>query len=77
MPILTRSLTFTGSTLRPRSIEEKAAIAQALLKNVWPLLEVKKVGTLIHKVYLLEEVQKAHELMESSAHIGKIVLKVI
>jgi len=77
MPILTRSLTFTGSTLRPRSVEEKAAIAQALLKNVWPLLEVKKVGTLIHKVYLLEEVQKAHELMESSAHIGKIVLKVI
>jgi putative PIG3 family NAD(P)H quinone oxidoreductase len=77
MPILTRSLTFTGSTLRPQSIEEKAAIAQALLKNVWPLLEVKKVGTLIHKVYLLEEVQKAHELMESSVHIGKIVLKVI
>ncbi len=77
MPILTRSLTFTGSTLRPRSIEEKAAIAQALLKNVWPLLEAKKVGTLIHKVYPLDEAQKAHELMESSGHIGKIVLKVI
>jgi putative PIG3 family NAD(P)H quinone oxidoreductase len=77
MPILTRSLTFTGSTLRPRSVEEKAAIAQALLKNVWPLLEAKKVGTLIHKVYPLDEAQKAHELMESSAHIGKIVLKVI
>jgi NADPH2:quinone reductase len=77
MPILTRSLTFTGSTLRPRSVEEKAAIAQALLKNVWPLLEAKKVGTLIHKIYPLEEAQKAHELMESSAHIGKIVLKVI
>jgi putative PIG3 family NAD(P)H quinone oxidoreductase len=76
MPILTRSLTFTGSTLRPRSVEEKAAIAQALLKNVWPLLEAKKVGTLIHKVYPLDEAQKAHELMESSAHIGKIVLKV-
>ncbi len=77
MPILTRSLTFTGSTLRPRSVEEKAAIAQALLKNVWPLLEAKKVGTLIHAVYPLDEAQKAHELMESSAHIGKIVLKVI
>ncbi len=77
LPILTRSLTFTGSTLRPRSIEEKAAIAQALLKNVWPLLEAKKVGTLIYKIYPLDEVQKAHELMESSAHIGKIVLKVI
>ncbi len=77
LPILTRSLTFTGSTLRPRSIEEKAAIAQALLKNVWPLLEAKKVGTLIYKVYPLQEARKAHELMESSAHIGKIVLKVI
>lgn len=76
MPILTRSLTFTGSTLRPRSVEEKATIAQALLKNVWPLLEAKKVGTLIHAVYPLHEAQKAHELMESSAHIGKIVLKV-
>jgi len=76
MPILTRSLTFTGSTLRPRSVEEKATIAQALLKNIWPLLEAKKVGTLIHAVYPLHEVQKAHELMESSAHIGKIVLKV-
>ena len=76
MPILTRSLTFTGSTLRPRSVEEKATIAQALLKNVWPLLEAKKVGTLIHAVYPLYEAQKAHELMESSAHIGKIVLKV-
>lgn len=77
LPILTRSLTFTGSTLRPRSVEEKAAIAQALLKNVWPLLEAKKMGTLIHKVYPLDEAQKAHELMESSAHIGKIVLTVI
>jgi NADPH2:quinone reductase len=77
MPILTRSLTFTGSTLRPRPVEEKAAIAQALLKNVWPLLEARKVGTLIHATYPLSEAQKAHELMESSGHIGKIVLKVI
>ncbi len=77
LPILTRNLTFTGSTLRPRSLEEKASIAQALLKKVWPLLEAKKVGTMIYKVYALHEAQKAHELMESSAHIGKIVLKVI
>ena len=76
MPILIKSLTFTGSTLRPRSVEEKAAIAQALLKNVWPLLEAKKIGPLIHAVFPLVEAQKAHELMESSAHIGKIVLKV-
>ncbi len=75
LPILTKNLTFTGSMLRPRSIEEKAAIAQALLKNVWPLLEAKKIDILIHAVYPLAAVQKAHELMESSAHIGKIVLK--
>jgi NADPH2:quinone reductase len=76
MPILIKRLTFTGSTLRPRSVEEKAAIAQALLKNVWPLLESKKIGTLIHADFPLAEAQKAHELMESSTHIGKIVLKV-
>jgi putative PIG3 family NAD(P)H quinone oxidoreductase len=76
LPILTKNLTFTGSMLRPRSVAEKAAIAQALLKNVWPLLEAKKIDILIHAVYPLAAVQKAHELMESSAHIGKIVLKV-
>ena len=76
LPILTRNLTFTGSMLRPRSIEEKATIAQALLKNVWPLLEAKKIDILIHAVYNLAAVQKAHEPMESSAHVGKIVLKV-
>jgi putative PIG3 family NAD(P)H quinone oxidoreductase len=76
LPILTKNLTFTGSMLRPRSVAEKAAIAQALLKNVWPLLEEKKIAILIHAVYPLAEAQKAHELMESSGHIGKIVLKV-
>jgi putative PIG3 family NAD(P)H quinone oxidoreductase len=76
LPILTKNLTFTGSMLRPRTVEEKAAIAQALLKNVWPLLERKKIAILIHAVYPLADAQKAHELMESSAHIGKIVLKV-
>ncbi len=76
MPILVKRLTFTGSTLRPRSVGEKAAIARALLENVWPLLEAKKIGTLIHAVFTLAETQKAHELMESSTHIGKIVLKV-
>lgn len=76
LPILAKNLTFTGSMLRPRSVAEKAAIAQALLKNVWPLLEEKKIAILIHAIYPLAEAQKAHELMESSAHIGKIVLKV-
>lgn len=76
LPILTKSLTFTGSMLRPRSIEEKAAIAEALLKNVWPLFAAKKLNVLISAVFGLAEAVKAHELMESSTHIGKIVLKV-
>jgi NADPH:quinone reductase len=77
LPILMKNLTFTGSMLRPRSVEEKAAIAQALLENVWPLFAVKKLNVLVSVVFPLAEVQKAHELMESSGHIGKIVLKVI
>jgi NADPH:quinone reductase-like Zn-dependent oxidoreductase len=62
--------------LRPRSDEEKASIAQALLDNVWPLFASKKLNVLISAVFPLSEAQKAHELMESSGHIGKIVLKV-
>ena len=76
MPILIKRLTFTGSTLRPRSVEEKAAIAQALLKNVWPLLEAGKVRPIIHATFPLADAVKAHELMETSTHIGKIMLKV-
>ncbi len=75
-PILVRRLTFTGSTLRPRTVDEKAAIARALLKNVWPLLEAKKVRPVIHATFSLGDVRKAHELMETSTHIGKIMLKV-
>ena len=75
-PIMVKRLTFTGSTLRPRTVEQKAAIAQALLKNVWPLIEAKKVGTIIHATFNLDEVQKAHEMMQASTHIGKIMLKV-
>jgi NADPH2:quinone reductase len=76
MPILARRLTFTGSTLRPRTVEEKAAIARALWKNVWPLLETKKVRPVICATFSLDDVQQAHELMETSTHIGKIMLKV-
>ncbi|MEE9913926.1 MAG: NAD(P)H-quinone oxidoreductase [Deltaproteobacteria bacterium] len=76
LPILTKNLTFTGSMLRPRSIEEKAAIAEALLKNVWPLFAAKRLSILISAVFGLNDAVKAHELMESSTHIGKIVLKV-
>jgi NADPH:quinone reductase len=76
LPILTKNLTFTGSMLRPRSIEEKAAIAQALLKKVWPLFAAEKLSVVISAVFPLAEAPKAHALMESSGHIGKIVLKV-
>ena len=76
MPILVKRLTFTGSTLRPRTVDEKAAIAQALLSNVWPLLEARKVRPIIHATFSLANVRKAHELMETSIHIGKIMLKV-
>ncbi len=76
MPILVKRLTFTGSTLRPRTVDEKAAIAQALLRNVWPLLEARKIRPIIHATYSFADVRKAHELMETSTHIGKIMLKV-
>ena len=76
MQIMTKRLTFTGSTLRPRTVEQKAAIAAALQTSVWPLIEAKKVGTIIHATFAMHEVQQAHELMEASTHIGKIMLKV-
>jgi NADPH2:quinone reductase len=66
--------TLTGSTLRPRSVAEKGAIAKALRANVWPLIEAGKVGPVIFKTFPLAEAAAAHRLMESSSHIGKIVL---
>jgi NADPH2:quinone reductase len=75
--ILRRRLTITGSTLRPRPVEFKAAIVAKLRQHIWPLLESGKIKPVIHKVFALEDAVKAHELMESSTHIGKIVLKVI
>ena len=74
--IMAKRAVLTGSTLRPRSIEEKAAIARELLQHVWPLLESKKIKVLVDQVYPLTEVQKAHEHIESSRHIGKIILRV-
>ncbi len=74
--IMRRRLVVTGSTLRPRPVAVKAAIAQALLKNIWPLLESGKIRPVIHATYPLAEAARAHALMESSAHIGKIVLTV-
>jgi NADPH2:quinone reductase len=76
MPIMQKRLTFTGSTMRPRSTAEKAAIAASLKKHVWPLLEAGKVEPVIDRVFPLEEAAAAHALMESSTHIGKIMLNV-
>jgi NADPH2:quinone reductase len=76
MPIMVKRLTFTGSTLRPRTVAQKADIAQSLLKNVWPLIEAGRVKPVIHATFPLADAAKAHELMESSKHIGKIMLEV-
>ncbi|HWU98523.1 MAG TPA: NAD(P)H-quinone oxidoreductase [Oxalicibacterium sp.] len=75
--ILLRRLTITGSTLRPRPIAFKAAIADQLRARVWPLLSAGKIKPVIYQTFPLEEAAQAHALMESSAHIGKIVLKVV
>lgn len=72
--LMAKRLTWTGSTLRPRSIEEKGAIARALEAEVWPLLAKGGIKPTIHATFPLAEAAKAHALMESSAHIGKIVL---
>ena len=75
-PVMMKRQTITGSTLRARSDTQKAAIALALKEKVWPLLEAKKVQPVIHQTFALEHIIEAHKLMESSAHIGKIMLKV-
>lgn len=72
--VMRRRLVITGSTLRPRSVEFKQAIAQQLLEKVWPLLDAGKITPSIYATFPLTEVAKAHALMESSAHVGKIVL---
>jgi NADPH2:quinone reductase len=69
-----KCLVLTGSVLRPRTDAEKAAIAASLYKHAWPLIEAGKVKPVIHSVFPLAEAAKAHALMESSEHIGKIVL---
>ena len=75
-PLMMKRQTITGSTLRARPDAQKAAIAVSLSERVWPLLEAKKVKPVIYKTFALEEVVNAHRLMESSAHIGKIMLRV-
>lgn len=72
--VLRKRLTITGSTLRPRPIAFKEAIAQALHKNVWPLIEAGQIKSVIHSTFKAARAREAHELMESNQHVGKIVL---
>lgn len=76
MPIMLKRLTFTGSTLRPRDNNFKGQIAQALAKHVWPLLASGQAKPHIHSVLPLADAAKGHALMESSVHMGKIMLEV-
>ncbi|MGS0741984.1 NAD(P)H-quinone oxidoreductase [Glaciimonas sp. GG7] len=75
--IMARRLTITGSTLRPRPIAFKAAIATQLQTHVWPLLEAGKIKPVIFQTFPLEHAAQAHTLMESSSHIGKIMLTML
>ena len=75
--ILIRRLTVTGSTLRPRPLSFKAKIAANLRQHVWPLLESGVIKPVIYKTFPLDQAAQAHTLMESSSHVGKIVLEVV
>lgn len=72
--VLRKRLTISGSTLRPRSVAYKAALARDLRERVWPLIEAGRVKTVIHQVFPAAQAAQAHALMESSTHVGKIVL---
>ena len=74
--LMQRRLTVTGSTLRPRTVEQKAEIAKSLRAEIWPLIEAGKVKPVMYKRFPLSEANRAHALMESGEHIGKIVLEV-
>jgi len=74
--LMVKRLTHTGSTLRPRTVEFKGAIAAALEANVWPLLADRKVAPVMDMIFPLKEAWRAHERMEEGEHIGKIVLDV-
>jgi NADPH:quinone reductase-like Zn-dependent oxidoreductase len=72
--VMQNRLTVTGSTLRPRSVAEKGAIASALRREVWPAIEAGAIRPVIHASLPLAQAKEAHRLMEASAHIGKLVL---
>ncbi len=74
LPVMLKRLTIGGSTLRVQSVERKGEIARALKKNIWPLIEEGDITPVIQATFPLEQAAKAHRLMESGVHIGKIVL---
>jgi len=74
--VMRRRLVLTGSTLRPRPVEFKGAVARSLREHVWPLIEAGKIKPVVFKTFPLAEAAEAHRLMESSQHIGKLVLTV-
>jgi len=73
---MVKRLVHTGSTLRPRTVEFKSAIAAALESQVWPLLAARKVAPVMDMIFPIKEAWRAHERMEDGEHIGKIVLDV-
>ena len=75
-PVMTKRLVITGSTMRPRTTAQKGAIAAELRARVWPALDAGRCAPVIHQVFPLAEAAAAHAMMESSAHIGKIMLRV-
>jgi putative PIG3 family NAD(P)H quinone oxidoreductase len=75
--IMQKRLVLTGSTMRPRSVEDKAQIARELESRVWPLLAARKVHVVVDRVFPFDEVVQAHRYLESGAHIGKVILKLI
>ncbi|NQU60958.1 MAG: NAD(P)H-quinone oxidoreductase [Rhodospirillales bacterium] len=74
MPVMLKRLTMTGSTLRPQPIEQKGKIANVLIEKVWPLIAAGDIRPVIHATFPLNDATEAHRLMESSQHIGKIML---
>ncbi len=76
LPVMTKRLTVTGSTMRPRSTAQKGALAEALRAQVWPLLDAGRCAPVIYRTFPLAEAAAAHALMESGVHIGKIMLSV-
>ena len=73
-PVMVKRLTLTGSTLRPRTLAQKSAVAMALKEHVWSLYDSGTVKPIVHATFPMAETRQAHELMESSAHLGKILV---